>query len=926
MSNSNLQELLASTYLSSGNMTYVDSLYADYLIDPNKVTQDWRQIFNSLQATQAPQSFDHKQYRVAKLINEYRLHGHHAAKLDPLEMTARLVVPSLELNYHQLESADLDRYFFAGKYFNPGLISLKEIYQALRQTYCGSIGIEYMHISNNEETEWLQEKMESVRSDPAMSTNMQLTILKHLIAADGLERYLGTRYVGQKRFSLEGGDSLIPLLQELINQADTYNVKEILIGMAHRGRLNVLVNVLGKEPDQLFQEFEGKINPTGEDLTGDVKYHMGFASDVLTKSGKIMHLTLAFNPSHLEIIGPVIEGAARSRLRYYNNLEQKNLVLPVIIHGDAAFAGQGVVMETFNFSQARGYSTGGTIHIVINNQIGFTTSDPLDARSTLYCTDVAKMVQAPIIHVNGDDPEAVIFVIQVAFEFKMRFQRDVVIDLVCYRRHGHNEADEPSITQPLMYSKIKALRSIKDIYADKLINLGIIDSDQVHALMEEYRNLLDKGKSVVKTVTAEQDSSLINNWNLYLHGKWNDPAQTKVTLDAIQRLDKKLHQLPTNFNCHPVVKRLLDERSKMAAGELPINWGYAETMAYATLLEEGYEIRLSGQDSGRGTFAHRHAILHDMQTGEIYIPLEKISMRPIPIDAHALNATATLTKKPFVVIDSVLSEEAVLAFEYGYASSEPNTLVIWEAQFGDFANGAQVVIDQFISSGEQKWGRLCGLILFLPHGYEGQGPEHSSARLERYLQLCAQHNIQVCVPTTPAQIFHLLRRQLLRHFRKPLIVMTPKSLLRHKLAVSSIEELTTGKFINIIDEIDNLPSAAISKIVLCSGKVYYDLLVERRKQKLDHIAIIRIEQLYPFPNNDFKKIMAKFAHVKKIIWCQEEPQNQGAWFATKHHIESCLLQDQEINYSGREFAAAPAVGNPILHAKQQQALVLQALQ
>jgi 2-oxoglutarate dehydrogenase E1 component len=931
-SSSELQKQWAASYLSGGSMAYVDTLYEDYLADPNSVPEDWQAAFRSLpqvngqandishrdirnyflenadkKAAPVVISNNTKQAEVANFINAYRSLGHHAATLDPLGMAERMPVPSLELSYHNLSESDLDHTFFAGKTFGKEQMTLREISQALRDTYCGSIGIEYKHIANEEEVNWLQQKFESVRGRGQVSTTQKKEILNGLIAADGLERYLGTRYVGQKRFSLEGGDSLVPMMQEIIRLGGERAVKEIVIGMAHRGRLNVLVNVLGKEPGQLFQEFEGKIT---SDRTGDVKYHLGFSSDLRTESGAIVHVALAFNPSHLEIIGPVVQGSARSRLRRRHDLEKKNAVVPVVLHGDAAFAGQGVVMETFNFSQARGYSTGGTVHIVINNQIGFTTSNPLDARSTLYCTDVAKMVQAPILHVNGDDPEAVIFATQIAFEYRMKFKRDVVLDLVCYRRHGHNEADEPSVTQPSMYQKIKTMRPLREIYAEQLIATGVTTAKAVENLIEGYRNKLDKGEAVVNTVHGDYEGKVSVDWTPYINAQWTDKADTTISEETLLKLSRQLQTLPEGFELHPVVKRLMLEREKMTKDELPINWGYAETMAYASLLDEGYGVRLSGQDSGRGTFAHRHAVLHDAKTGDVFIPLEK---------------TATDPLRPFLVIDSVLSEEAVLAFEYGYAASEPSSLVLWEAQFGDFANGAQVVIDQFISSGEQKWGRLCGLVMLLPHGYEGQGPEHSSARLERYMQLCAQQNIQVCTPTTPGQIFHLLRRQLIRKFRKPLIVMTPKSLLRHKLAVSSTADLTGGRFHTVIPEIDDVNADKITKIVLCCGKVYYDLLQKRRDDALTHVAIVRIEQLYPFPKKSLVRELAKYKNAKTVIWCQEEPQNQGVWFSSQHNIIDCLHPEQSLHYAGRGFAASPAAGSPYLHAKEQQELVEQAL-
>lgn len=930
MSSSELQNEIASSYLSGGSMAYVDGLYEDFLRDPSAVPADWRAAFEQLpktgnaaadishsdirayflqnadkRSTHTVTTEDSRQYQIANLINAYRTLGHHAATLDPLNMLERSRVPSLELGYHQFTEADLKRTFYMGKNFTSEKMTLGQLYQTLRDIYCGSIGIEYMHIADNEETEWLQQKMEVAHS--VCTAEQKKTILNDLIAADGLERYLGTRYVGQKRFSLEGGDALIPMMKELINQGGQVAVKEMVIGMAHRGRLNVLVNVLGKEPHQLFQEFEGTIKM---ERTGDVKYHLGFSSNLRTQTGDIVHLTLAFNPSHLEIIGPVVEGSVRSRLERRHDLEKKDKVVPIIIHGDAAFAGQGVVMETFNFSQARGYCTGGTVHIVINNQIGFTTSNPLDARSTLYCTDVAKMVQAPIIHVNGDDPEAVVFATKTAFEFRMKFKRDVVIDLVCYRRHGHNEADEPSVTQPSMYKKIKAMRPLRELYAEKLVSEGVIAQGTMEKAMEDYRNRLDKGQAVVDVVNDDFEGKMSTDWTPYIAAAWTDKVNTGISMDTIELLSRQIHTLPAGFELHPVVKKILVEREKMSAGEVDMNWGYAETMAYASLVHEGYGVRLSGQDSGRGTFAHRHAVLHDFNTGETLVPLE---------------AAATNPYKNFVVIDSVLSEAAVLAFEYGYASSEPSTLVLWEAQFGDFANGAQVVIDQFISSGEQKWGRLCGLVMLLPHGYEGQGPEHSSARLERFMQLCAQHNIQVCTPTTPAQMFHMLRRQMLRNFRKPLIVMTPKSLLRHKLAVSPLADLVDGQFYTVIPEIDQLDASKVTKVVLCCGKVYYDLLQKRRDEQLNQVAVVRIEQLYPFPKKALINALEKFPQATDIVWCQEEPQNQGVWFSSQHNIRECLTKDQSLHYAGRDFAAAPAVGSPVLHARQQQELVEQAL-
>lgn len=932
-----MQAMLDSSHLSGASAEYVDHLYEAYLQDAGSIPPEWQHYFANLPSVNGNgQDISHEQIRahflelgksgggvaaapassaelvlqkkqahVLQLINSYRTHGHHHAKLDPLNMTEREHYPDLDLAYHQLSQSDFNDVFSTESALTRNGTSLKDIYEALQKTYCGSIGIEYMHISDTQQTKWIQQRVESVYSTPSFTADEQKNILKHLTAAEGLEKYLGSKYVGQKRFSLEGGDSLIPMLAEMTQRAGAADAKEVVIGMAHRGRLNVLVNILGKSPEELFEEFEGKKQT---ERSGDVKYHMGFSSDIATEKGAL-HLALAFNPSHLEIIGPVVEGSVRSRQRRRGDLFDKSQVLPIVIHGDSAFAGQGVVMETFNFSQARGYSTGGTVHIVINNQVGFTTSNPVDTRSTLYCTDVAKMVQAPVIHVNGNDPEAVVFAAQLALDYRNTFKKDIVIDMVCYRRHGHNEADEPSVTQPRMYQIIRDMPTTRELYAKQLEEAGVIDGEYADGLAFTYREALDQGDAIVKTMKGELREQFVTDWAPYLKTSWSDEVNTGVDLNRIQSLANKLSQLPQGFSLHPVVKRLLDERNKMTAGEVPINWGYAEIMAYASLVEEGYPVRLSGQDSGRGTFAHRHAVLHDYKTAETYIPLQQISSE----------------RDQVIVIDSVLSEEAVLAFEYGYAASEPKVLVLWEAQFGDFANGAQVVIDQFISSGEQKWGRLCGLVMLLPHGYEGQGPEHSSARLERYLQLCAQQNMQVCVPTTPAQVFHMLRRQMVRPYRKPLVVMTPKSLLRHKLAVSSLDDLAHGKFHLIIPEIDDIKVKDVRRLVLCSGKVYYDLLQQRRKNKQKDVAIIRIEQLYPFPKKALKALLQEYAHVKDIVWCQEEPKNQGAWFPSKHNIEECLLAEQSLHYAGRGFYAAPAVGTVKRHAQEQQQLVDDAL-
>jgi len=774
--------------------------------------------------------------------------------------------------------------------------------------YCGSIGAEYMHITETGEKRWIQQRIETVRGKADLDNEQKNSVLRRLTAAEGLEKYLHTRYVGQKRFSLEGGETLIPLIHELVQRAASHSIKEVVIGMAHRGRLNVLVNVLGKTPAELFSEFEG--TKSHGEYMGDVKYHMGFSSDMETQKGDI-HLALAFNPSHLEIVAPVVEGSVRARQDRRNDASGVE-VLPIQIHGDAAFAGQGVVMETLQMSQSRGYSTKGSVHIVVNNQIGFTTSNIQDSRSTYYCTDVAKMVNAPIFHVNADDPEAVILVAQIALDYRMAFKKDVVIDLVCYRRHGHNEADEPRVTQPMMYSKIHALATTRALYAEKLMRENILQAGDAEKMMDNFRNELDAGHCVVpelsKTIKPSMHAFHID-WQPYENEEAPTNAETAINMETMRLLCEQLERRPAGFELQPRVEKIMQDRHKMAAGALEIDWGFAETLAYASLVTEGYAVRLSGQDSGRGTFFHRHAVLHNQIDGNAYVPLRNMS------DEQA----------NFLVIDSLLSEVAVLAFEFGYATAEPESLVLWEAQFGDFANGAQVVIDQFIVAGEQKWGRLCGLVMLLPHGYEGQGAEHSSARLERYLQLCAQKNIQVCVPSTPAQMFHMLRRQMLRKYRKPLIVMTPKSLLRHKLAVNTLDDICLGSFSAVIDEIDEMTADSIKRVIMCSGKVYYELLVHRREETLSHVAIVRIEELYPFPDEALNVVLEKYSNAEELIWCQEEPKNQGAWDYFEPRFAAKLNHHCMVEYVGREPSAAPAVGSAKVHAQQQKKLVKEAL-
>ncbi len=942
MHESSMEHLWSTSQLAGGNVAYIEELYEKYLTDPNSVPERWRDYFNTLPRvegadlqdiphtpireqfllisknqrrtasastqSQVSSGYDQKQLRVFQLINAYRFRGHQKAQLDPLGIMEREHVPDLELRFHELTEADLDSTFQTGSLFiGKDEATLSEIIESLEKTYCQSIGAEYMHIVDTAEKRWFQQRIESVRAKPKYSEEAKKHLLERLTAAEGLEKYLGSKYPGVKRFGLEGGETLIPLMDELIQRSGTYGAKEIVIGMAHRGRLNLLVNTLGKAPADLFDEFDGKAQ---FDHSGDVKYHQGFSSNVLTPGGEV-HLALAFNPSHLEIVSPVVEGSVRARQDRRNNVDG-DMVVPVLIHGDAAFAGQGVVMETFQMSQTRGYKTGGTIHLIVNNQVGFTTNKREDARSTEYCTDVAKIVQAPILHVNGDDPEAVLFVTQLAVDYRNEFKKDVVIDLVCYRRRGHNEADEPSATQPLMYKVIKSLKTTRNLYADTLKEEGIVDTDSISKMEDEYRNALEAGKHVVKSLVTEPNKEMFVDWSPYLGHEWTAKADTRFDLKRLQELANQMQDVPEGFSVQRQVVKILEDRRKMAAGALPINWGFAETMAYGTLLDEGHPIRLTGQDVGRGTFSHRHAVLHNQKDGASYCSLQNLNPE----------------QPSYTIHDSLLSEEAVLGFEYGYSTTTPGLLVIWEAQFGDFANGAQVVMDQFISSGEHKWGRLCGLTMLLPHGYEGQGPEHSSARLERYLQLCAEHNIQVCVPSTPAQIFHLLRRQVIRPLRKPLVVMSPKSLLRHKEAISTLEDLAEGSFQTVISETESVDPKDVTRLIFCSGKVYYDLIDRRRNEELKNVAIVRIEQLYPFPEDDLQEAISQYTNVEQVIWCQEEPMNQGAWYSSQHHMRRVVhLLSPEIylDYAGRDASASPAAGYMALHLEQQEKLIKDAL-
>ena len=933
-------EQLASSPLYGSNADYVESLYEQYLNDPAGLSPAWREYFAKLPRPAAPEPSHRaiqdaiaaraqvarqvggavaaaldgdasaKQGAVSRLVQIYANRGHLVAKLDPLGLTRRERPRVLDLDYFGLTEADLDTQFFTGSRSEkvPARATLREIIAMLDHVYCGTVGAEFAHVSNTEERLWLQDEFQSGRMHHRFTPEERKNILWELTAAEGLERYLHTKYVGQKRFSLEGGDALIPLLDDLIQSAGGVGVEEFVIAMAHRGRLNVLVNVLGKAPSALFGEFEGKYDIAQIKGSGDVKYHKGFSADLRTPGGNV-HVGLAFNPSHLEVVNPVVEGSVRARQERRSDALGERVV-PCLIHGDSAFGGQGVVMETMQLSQARGYYTGGTLHIVVNNQVGFTTSNPQDMRSTMYCSDVAKMLEAPIFHVNGDDPEAVVFVARLAMKYRQRFHKDVVIDLVCYRRLGHNEADEPAATQPVMYHAIRKHPTTRKLYADRLIADGVLTQFEADGLVEQYRAGLDEGRPQAKASLGMIGNQYTVDWSAYMRNiDWAAPVLSGVEKKRLQALGARLVAVPEGHILHPRVQQVINNRSKMIAGELPLDWGCAESLAYASLLEDGYGIRISGQDSGRGTFFHRHAVLHDQQTGATYVPLEHVAER----------------QRRFTVIDSVLSEEAVLAFEYGYSQTDPGVLVIWEAQFGDFANGAQVIIDQFISSGESKWSRYCGLTLFLPHGYEGQGPEHSSARLERFLQLCAEANMSVCVPSTPAQMFHMLRRQMLRPFRKPLVVMTPKSLLRHEMSVSTLADLEKGSFRHVIDEVDALEPNKVRRIVFSSGKVYFDLLKARRAAGQTDVALVRLEQIYPFPADDYAAVLDRYPNAREIVWCQEEPQNQGAWYPIRHRLERTLAGKRSLLYAGRPPAAAPATGIGKLHDMEQANLVNAAL-
>jgi len=941
---SSIAERTASSIYYGNNAPFIEALYEIWLDNQFAVDEAWHEYFTQIAqspgavARDLPHSpvitaftdlasrsayekaneqstgvSDDKQIKVLQFITAYRFLGNRWARLDPLKRFDRPDIPELELAHYDLTELDKSRVFNVGSFLignGKQKATLHDLHEALKETYCGSIGAEYMYLSNTEEKRWIQSQLEPARGHGTYAAKDKLRFLERITAAETLERYLHTKYVGQKRFSLEGSESLILSLDETIRAAGVAGVQEIVIGMAHRGRINVLVNTLGKSPAVLFEEFEGKKKQSLS--SGDVKYHMGYSSDVSTPGGPV-HLTLAFNPSHLEIINPVIQGSVYARQQRHGESGKRD-VLPVLVHGDSAVIGQGVNQEMLNFSQTRGYGCGGTVHIVVNNQIGFTVSDPRDYRSSWYCTDIFKMAEAPIFHVNGDDVEAVALVSKIALDYRNKYGKDVVIDIYCFRKLGHNEQDEPMVTQPLMYKKIALHPGVRKQYADQLIMEGSIDKDVPEKMIDEYREHMDDAKLLNNPAIPNYQNEHSQDWHPFIGNPYVETCDTTVPIKELNRLAKKLGSVPDGITQHPRVTKILNDRLKMGNGELQVDWGMAENLAYATLLVSGYGVRLSGEDVGRGTFSHRHAVVHHQ---------DRLHWSG---GSHCALACLQETQGRFQVYDSVLSEEAVLAFEYGYATAEPKQLILWEAQFGDFANGAQVVIDQFISSGEAKWGRSCGLVLLLPHGYEGQGPEHSSARLERYMQLSADFNWEVCVPTNSAQIFHLLRRQMLRKQRKPLVVMTPKSLLRAAGAASSLDELASGTFQTIIPESQELDNKKITRVVACAGKVYYDLIAGRKERNINNVAILRVEQLYPFDDRRFEKELLKYPGLKEIVWCQEEPLNQGSWYAKAHRLQhAAWFSNSSLRVVARPASASPAVGYYSLHNQQQKLIVEEAL-
>jgi 2-oxoglutarate dehydrogenase E1 component len=910
------------TLPTRANADLIEAAYRSWLDNPESVDPTWRAFFQgfalgngsggSLSAAVGASTASGervniidslKQSQVHSLIHHYRALGHLQAHLDPLSPPPA-PTPRLELSAFGLSEADLDESFDVGHYLEGGQMRLRDIIANLTKTYCGRIGVEYIHIQDTEVRRWLQARMESTNLQPAFTVKQKRRILRRLHKAELFEKFLHTKFVGQKRFSLEGGETFIAAVDAILEASPDLGVEEIVMGMAHRGRLSILTNILRKPFDVLFEQFSENYIPHTVGGDGDVKYHLGYESSLQTSEGKTVEVRLTANPSHLEAVNPVVEGRTRARQRIRNDTERRK-VLPFLVHGDAAFAGQGIIAEALNFSQLAGYRTGGTLHFVINNQIGFTTL-PSDSRSSRYCTDVAKMIEAPVFHVNGDDPEAVCLVTLLALEFRLKFQRDAVVDMYCYRKHGHNESDEPAFTQPTLYKKIAAQPQISTIYTEKLIAEGSQTQADSDAIKTEYTTAMEASFAKAKAAEAEalknDPAEKFKGSTAVFQPAYNHtPVPTGTTPAILEKAVLGLTRVPDDFKINPKIKRLLDHRLEAFKNGGPVDWGFGEALAFGTLLLEGSPVRLSGQDCERGTFSHRHAVLYDFETREKYVPLLNLDEQ----------------QEKFCVYNSLLSENAVLGFDYGYSLDYPKMLCIWEAQFGDFANGAQVIIDQFIVSAESKWQRNSGIVLLLPHGYEGQGPEHSSARLERFLQSCAEDNIQVINPTTPAQIFHALRRQMKRDFRKPLIVMSPKSLLRAPAAVSRIDEFTTGSFQEIIDD-DEAPKKP-ARMILCSGKVYYDLAAYRAKNKAADTVIIRVEQLYPLHKNRLAELFDKYGRSARLIWCQEEPQNMGAWSHIAPELEEIF--GRKPKYAGRDAASSPAVGALAVHKLELTALL-----
>ena len=854
--------------------------------------------------------------RALMLIRSYRVRGHLEARLDPLGLTVPTPHAELDPRSYGFSDADLDRPIFIDNVLGRETATLREIMRILRETYCGHIGVEFMHIQDPEQKSWIQRRVEGAPWHNAFDANAKRSILRQLTEAEGFEAFCQKRYVTTKRFGLEGGEATIPAVHAIIDVVAAQGVREIAIGMPHRGRLNTLVNVVRKPLHAVFSEFAGEsFKPDEVQGSGDVKYHLGTSADVEI-GGRMVHLSLQPNPSHLEAVNPVVVGKVRARQDQAGDTQRRASVMAILMHGDAAFAGQGLVYETLAMSQLIGYRTGGTVHLVVNNQIGFTTV-PAHAYSGLYCTDVAKSIQAPILHVNGDDPEAVVFCARLAAEFRMRFATDIVLDIVCYRRHGHNETDEPAFTQPIMYRAIGAQKTTRALYAERLAAAGVVPADEAQAMWDAFAQELEDADAAGKSYKPNKAEWLEGHWTGFHPADpefEREEQATAVDAATLRRIGAALTRVPAGFDLHPRIARQLEAKQKTIDEGEAIDWATGEALAFGSLLLEGSRVRLSGEDSQRGTFSQRHAVLIDQSNQHEYVPLNNIAPAQAKIEIY----------------NSLLSEAGVLGFEYGYSLADPRTLVLWEGQFGDFANGAQVIIDQFLASGETKWLRMSGLTLLLPHGHEGQGPEHSSARIERYLQLCAERNMYVCNPTTPANYFHALRRQLHRNFRKPLIVFTPKSLLRHKLAVSSLADMAEGsRFRFVIPEIDAIdPPDEVRRVVLCSGKVYYDLLTERRQHEVKDVAIIRLEQLYPFPENTLGRVLAPYRRAE-VVWCQEEPENTGAWNFLDRRLEKVLVKLEgkanRPHYIGRDAAASPATGLARTHAREQATLVAAAL-